>query len=157
MLSDFVESIENSVFRGFENLRSVALPKNLTNLGESAFENCINLENVYIPASVETIGENAFENCNINLVIYGEEGSYAQTYATENGITFKSASEWPITTNTEPTQNDNDTEENETEENDNNEENNNTVNENTVDNNITENVTEQPESSDNTTRNVIEI
>ncbi len=158
VLSDMLESIEKNVFRGLEKLRSVALPKNLINLGESAFENCSNLENVYIPASVETIGENAFANCSENLTIYGEEGSYAETYANENGIPFKNLNEWPVSVNTEPTQNDNDTEENENsneqinDENNNIEENDtNTVNEEDIVNNDTEN------TEDNTTRNIIEI
>ena len=94
-LADNLISIEKNVFNGFDELQSVALPESLTNIGESAFENCKNLNNVLIPASVKTIGTNAFANCGDNLIIYGEKGSYAETYAKENNIIFKLSSERP--------------------------------------------------------------
>lgn len=94
-LADSLQSIEKNAFRGFESLKTVSLPKELTNVGESAFEDCKNLENVLIPASVKTIGTNAFANCSEKIVIYGEKGSYAETYAKENNITFKPSSERP--------------------------------------------------------------
>lgn len=100
-LADNLESIEKNAFRGFENLKSVALPENLKNIGESAFEDCKNLENVLILKNVTTIGENAFKNCSENLVIYGEKDSYAETYAKENNITFKLSSERPNPTTNE--------------------------------------------------------
>ena len=105
-LADNLESIEKNAFRGFENLKTVALPENLTSVGESAFEDCKNLENVLILKNVTSIGENAFNNCSKNLVIYGESGSYAETYAKENNITFKSSTERPNpTTNKENNKN----------------------------------------------------
>lgn len=94
-LADELESIEKNAFRGFENLKTVTLPENLTNVGESAFEDCKNLENVLILENVKSIGANAFNNCSENLIIYGEVGSYAESYAKENNITFKSSSERP--------------------------------------------------------------
>ncbi len=47
----------------------------------------------FIPKSITEIGENAFYDC-VNLVIYGYEDSYAKTYANENNIPFKNASEF---------------------------------------------------------------
>lgn len=99
-LSDTLESIENNAFRGFEKLKTVSLPESLTNIGDGAFENCINLDTVLICKNVTSIGSNAFSNCSTSLIIYGEKGSYAETYAKENNITFKSSSEMPIKTET---------------------------------------------------------
>lgn len=142
-LSDNLESIEKNAFRGFENLKTVALPENLTSVGESAFEDCKNLENVLILKNVTSIGENAFNNCSENLVIYGEKGSYAETYAKENNITFKSSNERPNPTIDK--------------ENDKNEKNN-TVTNITDGNNTTENQNTLNNTTNTTgTKNVIEI
>ena len=45
------------------------------------------LQKVVIPPSVTSIGEYAFYHCT-DFIIYGEKGSYAETYASENGIPF---------------------------------------------------------------------
>ncbi len=52
-----------------------------------AFNGCVNLESVRIPFRSD-IDENAFLDCP-NLTIHGYAGSYAQTYALENGIPFE--------------------------------------------------------------------
>ena len=162
-LTDNIEVIKPQVFRGFERLSSVALPDSLNTIGAGAFENCSNLQRVLIPNSVEEIGENAFANCNQNLVIFGEKGSYAETYANENNITFQPTSEWnnpnneqtqnnPVTNITGDDENVNTNTTNENVINNNNSSNNNV---NQVDNTIT-----QPENnnvSENSSRNVIEI
>ena len=46
-----------------------------------------------IPRSVTGIGDYAFYKCS-NLIIYGYEDSYAKTYANENNIPFRNASEF---------------------------------------------------------------
>ena len=48
---------------------------------------CYRLTAIYIPTAVSEIGSAAFESRD-SLTIYGEEGSYAQTYAAENDIPF---------------------------------------------------------------------
>lgn len=50
--------------------------------------------NIYIPASVSYIGENAFSGLD-DLTVYCEEGSYAETYAKENGFTVSIGSDLP--------------------------------------------------------------
>lgn len=47
------------------------------------------LEMVYIPESVEYIGDNNFTDVSDNLVIHGEEGSYAEEYSKARGISFE--------------------------------------------------------------------
>ena len=90
-----VSSIGDSAFRYCEGLTSVTIPNGATNIGDLAFDHCSNLTSVTIPNSVTSIGTDAFLFCthdyvfgSSDLVIHGAEGSYAQTYADNNGITF---------------------------------------------------------------------
>lgn len=62
---------------------SVRCPDQLESIGSRAFANCRSLRSIYIPASVTFIADDAFENCT-DLVIHGENGSYAKTYAKEH-------------------------------------------------------------------------
>ena len=65
----------------------IVLPDSLTTIGQEAFADCENLRMVYIPKSVIGIGREAFNNCP-RLTIYGEAGSYAETYARQNELAF---------------------------------------------------------------------
>lgn len=60
----------------------------ITTIPTNAFRNCIKLNKVTIPASVESIAEDAFTNCTALTTIYGTSGSYAETWAAENGYSF---------------------------------------------------------------------
>ncbi len=55
-------------------------------LENGLFENMKALHKLVIPESVTYIGKNAFEGC-LNLTVYTPEGSYAEKYALENGVT----------------------------------------------------------------------
>lgn len=59
----------------------------VTTIGERAFQNCSQLRSVLIPDSVESIAGNAFDGCD-DIVIYCAKNSYAEQYATDNGIPF---------------------------------------------------------------------
>ncbi|MBR2256710.1 MAG: leucine-rich repeat protein [Blautia sp.] len=72
---------------------SIELPSSITSIGTRAFYGC-HITSIIIPDSVTSIGDDAFSECS-NLTINGTPGSYAETYANENGIPFKSVSEWP--------------------------------------------------------------
>ena len=48
---------------GYSNLRTIVLPSNITEIGESAFETMLSLESIAIPVSVTKIGEKAFNTC----------------------------------------------------------------------------------------------
>ena len=61
--------------------------KKVTAIENWAFDGCTGLTSITIPDSVTSIGDNAFSGCN-SLTIYGNSGSYAQTYATNNNIPF---------------------------------------------------------------------
>ena len=67
----------------------VVIPDGVTEIEEYAFDSCSSIESMIIPDTVTTIGQSAFSSCS-NLTICGESGSYAETYANENGIPFQS-------------------------------------------------------------------
>ena len=83
-----MNTIVEQTFRYCEELEMVVIGGSVEEIGPQAFADCPLLETVVIPDSVTSISENAFENANENLVIYCNEGSYAQTYATENNIKY---------------------------------------------------------------------
>jgi hypothetical protein len=95
-----ITRILDRLFYNCINLASVTIPNSVTSIDYGAFFNCPSLAGVYIPSSVTEIADNAFHvprwvpgsttqyYINYNVTIYGEPGSYAQTYAKENGIPF---------------------------------------------------------------------
>lgn len=92
VIPESVRTIGDRAFEKNEFLQEVYIDEGVREIGFSAFWRCTSLRNVTIPASVEMIGQYAFAECSPDLVIYGTEGSYAQTYAEENGIPFSSVS-----------------------------------------------------------------
>ena len=90
-----VLSIGDSAFYGC-NIKTLAVPKSVTAIGANTFNSCTNLQGIFIPQSVTSIGTNAFYGCN-SLTIYGISGSFAQQYATNNGILFEAISNKSVT------------------------------------------------------------
>lgn len=66
----------------------VVIPDGVIAIAEYGFADSYKFFNLTIPASVTKIGENAFLGANTLKQIYGYAGSYAETYALENGYTF---------------------------------------------------------------------
>ena len=60
----------------------------VTSIADNAFADNKNLTSVTIPDSVTDIAPTAFNGCSSDLVVRGEAGSAAETFAKENGITF---------------------------------------------------------------------
>ena len=83
-----VTRIENYTFMNCYTLENVEIPSSVTSIGYAAFPCCYNLSKIEIPASVTEIEQYAFDSCNKLKIIYGTQGSYAQTYAKENGYQF---------------------------------------------------------------------
>lgn len=79
-----------SVFTQFyaEELSSVVIEMGVTNISDNLFYNCTNLTSVAIPESVTSISEHAFTGCTSLTTICGVRGSFAETFAIENGYTF---------------------------------------------------------------------
>lgn len=65
----------------------IEIPSSVTTIGDYAFAYCQSLFSVFIPNSVTSISNTAFESA--RCIIKGYAGSYAETYATENGYNFE--------------------------------------------------------------------
>ncbi len=85
IISKGVTSIGEYVFSGCGNLTSIKIPGSVTSIGEYAVYDCSGLTSIEIPGSVTSIGEYAVDS---SVIIYGESGSYAETWAQQNGNTF---------------------------------------------------------------------
>lgn len=85
-----VTSIGTYTFAMCQSLTDIVLPEGITSIGEGAFYNCTSLKHVTIPSSVTSIGNGAFtdDNGNLSITVYGTAGSYAETWAKNNGYTF---------------------------------------------------------------------
>lgn len=77
--------IGNHAFYAGSSLISVVIPSTVTTIDAGAFRGT-SLEVVYLPPSVQEIRENVFADTPLKAVVC-EEGSYAATWAQENGIT----------------------------------------------------------------------
>lgn len=86
VISEGVTSIEYYAFNGCESLKKVVLPSTMTYIGGYVFVDTA-LESIVIPESVSSIGNYAF-GYSSNITIYGYTGSYAETYASDNSLTF---------------------------------------------------------------------
>lgn len=82
-----VTTIGSQAFEGCSSLMRIVIPEGMSSIGRRAFAGCKNLTDVVIPAGVKEIGDRVFGECD-NLVIRGNVGSYAETYAKENNIPF---------------------------------------------------------------------
>lgn len=81
--------IEAEAFYGIPAKR-IKLPQDVRSIGNMAFANCRNLTGIYIPDSCTFIAANAFFSAGNDLTIYGNIGSYAETYAYDHGYQFVS-------------------------------------------------------------------
>ena len=82
-------TIDKGVFYGCENLASITIPASVTTIGLEAFAFCKSLTSITIPANVTSIGNIAFNSSGLKTIC-GVPGSYAETYAKQNGYAFQS-------------------------------------------------------------------
>ena len=82
-----LQEIKTGILQGCKNIRSIKVPNSVTSINRLAFSGCTKLTSIEIPSSVEYMGSDVFKESNY-ITIYGEEGSYAQTYANENDLKF---------------------------------------------------------------------
>lgn len=89
-LPNGLQTIPASTFLKCTSLKEIVIPDSVTEIGMQAFYRCDALEKIVIPENVVSIGSNAFVrgSNSVPLTIYSVEGSYAHTYALENGIAF---------------------------------------------------------------------
>ena len=86
-----VKTIEKEAF-SMTGFTEFIVPYTITSIGAGAFSDCENLVKVTIPKTVTKIGDDIFEGGSEDVTIYGEKGSYAETYANRFGIPFKAIS-----------------------------------------------------------------
>lgn len=82
-----IKAINHSVFKDCPAIQKITLPKGLESIGAQSFVNDTGLVEVTIPESVTTIDVTAFSYPD-KTTIYGKTGSYAETFATNNGFAF---------------------------------------------------------------------
>lgn len=80
-------SLPTYAFAQCPKLASIVLPYRMTTLNNYAFNACTGLTEVTMPKSLTSIGSQVFSYPG-KMTIYGISGTYAQTYANDNGITF---------------------------------------------------------------------
>ena len=97
IIPDSVTSIEPVAFAGCSSLTSIIIPDSVASIGFNAFFRCSSLTSITIPRSVKEIGDSAFSSywdddakkyINLPIIIKGYTGSYAETYAKKNGLSF---------------------------------------------------------------------
>lgn len=93
-IPDTVKILGNEAFLDCAYLTEVKLGANsqLEEIGRDTFKNCTSLKEITIPKSVTTIDPTAFDGSALTN-INGTAGSYAETFAKENGYTFNGGSD----------------------------------------------------------------
>lgn len=86
-LGNGVTSIGNHAFADCIKLEEVVLGDNITSIGYGVFMTAISLKELIIPENVESIDNYAFSDSSLSTV-KGVAGSYAETFANNNGYTF---------------------------------------------------------------------
>ena len=86
-LPDGLLTIEEASFAGCTGLNSLTLPSGLRSIGNDAFVGCEGLKTLSLPAGIEYIGEYVFADCPL-LTLSVVRGSYAETWAMENGMPY---------------------------------------------------------------------
>ncbi len=93
VIPETVVAVSGSAFTGCTALSTVKLGENVTSIGNNAFYGCNQLSEIVIPSAVTFMGERSVGySSEGNLIdgfkIYGTDGTTAEEYALENGITF---------------------------------------------------------------------
>ena len=86
-----LRKVTRRAFEGDTNLKYVNLEDGVTIIEEDAFRDCTQLQYISIPESVTDIDALAFNGCP-NFYIKGKKGSYAEKYANEYKIPFRTGS-----------------------------------------------------------------
>lgn len=92
-IPETVTAIGDMAFYKVWEMTSVIIPSSVTAIGSEAFFDCRDLTDITLPQSIAEIGEDAFFDCP-NLTLWVVDGSYAQEYAKENGLSFSIKPDW---------------------------------------------------------------
>lgn len=97
MIEGGITEIPDNAFEYFNNLTEVEIGSGVKSIGKEAFYGCNALSKITIPASVTSIGEDFLwtgyfwtsDNSHVvRAVIYTQPGSYAASYAEEQGLSY---------------------------------------------------------------------
>lgn len=92
VICEGVENMGPNVFNSCSNIKQIILGDSLTTIGECSFFSCKSLKEIYLAPTFVDISESiapaVFFGCK-QLTIVGEAGSYAETFAQEQGINFR--------------------------------------------------------------------
>lgn len=80
-------AIADEAYAGTANVQRVSAGNCLTSVGARAFADMESLVQAELPASVVSIADNAFSR-SPDVVIICEKGSYAETFAVDNGLAY---------------------------------------------------------------------
>ena len=94
-MADYSKTSEIPWYGERLSVTEVVIEGNITHIAERAFYGCVYLAKITIPNSVASVGTYAFRNCD-EMTIYAEAGSFAETYANENDITFVNTKKEPL-------------------------------------------------------------
>lgn len=83
-----MDETNSPVAQNASTIKKAVIEDGVMNIGADIFWGCSGLESITISSSVENIDSNAFSTCVSLNTIYGKRGSYAETFANENGYTF---------------------------------------------------------------------
>ncbi|MBR5825839.1 MAG: leucine-rich repeat protein [Clostridia bacterium] len=85
-MPDSVNEIGEGAFCNCTLLDEIEIPDSVIKIDDCAFRGCVSLDTVIIPDSVKDMGWGIFDGCEEKVVVYCNEGSYAQDYCRRNGI-----------------------------------------------------------------------
>ena len=88
-MNDDVHHVGEGAFMNCELLGSLRLSHDLWDIDDRAFWGCSSLAAIEIPPSVNSMGKDVFHECSPDLVLTVAEGSYAERWARENGVAYK--------------------------------------------------------------------
>lgn len=92
-LVDGIRNIPTGMFWGCTSLTNITIPNSVETIDYRAFLGCSNLAHIYILNNDCFFNSDIFEDASTNveggITIHGYAGSYAETFATENGFNFE--------------------------------------------------------------------
>lgn len=85
-MPDSVNEIGEGAFCNCTLLDEIEIPDSVTKIDDCVFRGCTSLDTIIIPDSVKDMGWGIFDGCEDKVVVYCNEGSFAQEYCRRNGI-----------------------------------------------------------------------
>lgn len=61
--------INDRIFRGHDEIRSIRIPDTVTDMGEFVFDGCVNLRHLELPAQLKTLWGLTFVRCGIEEIV----------------------------------------------------------------------------------------